>query len=55
LVFDEKRSASKLAQELLERGMIVRDLKGYGLNAIRVTIGTPAQNDRFFELADSLL
>ena len=55
LVFDEKRSASKLAQELLERGMIVRDLKGYGLNAIRVTIGTPAQNDRFFEMADSLI
>ena len=55
LVFDDNRSASKLAQELLERGMIVRDLKGYGLNAIRVTIGTPAQNDRFFELADSLL
>ncbi|MDA3946397.1 MAG: histidinol-phosphate transaminase [Helicobacteraceae bacterium] len=55
LVFDAERSASNLAQELLERGMIVRDLKGYGLNAIRVTIGTPAQNDRFFELADSLL
>ncbi len=55
LVFDDNRSASKLAQELLERGVIVRDLKGYGLNAIRVTIGTPAQNDRFFELADSLL
>ncbi|MEN8148011.1 MAG: histidinol-phosphate transaminase [Campylobacterota bacterium] len=55
LVFDEKRSASKLAQELLERGMIVRDLKGYGLNAIRVTIGTPVQNDRFFELAESLI
>jgi len=55
LVFDEKRSASKLAQELLERGMIVRDLKGYGLNAIRVTIGTPEQNNRFFELAESLI
>ncbi len=55
LVFDEKRSASKLAQELLERGMIVRDLKGYGLNAIRVTIGTPAQNDRFFELTEALI
>ena len=55
LVFDEKRSASKLAQELLERGMIVRDLKGYGLNAIRVTIGTPEQNDRFFTLAERLI
>jgi len=55
LVFDEGRSASKLAQELLEQGMIVRDLKGYGLNAIRVTIGTPAQNDRFFALSEALL
>ncbi len=55
LVFDAEKSASKLAQDLLERGVIVRDLKGYGLNAIRVTIGTPAQNDRFFELTDSLL
>ncbi len=55
LVFDEKRSASKLAQELLEKGMIVRDLKGYGLNAIRVTIGTPAQNDRFFALSEALI
>ncbi len=55
LVFDEKRSASSLAQSLLEQGMIVRDLKGYGLNAIRVTIGTPAQNSRFFELAEVLL
>ena len=55
LVFDEKRSASSLAQSLLEQGMIVRDLKGYGLNAIRVTIGTPEQNSRFFELAEALL
>jgi len=55
LVFDEDRSASSLAQSLLEQGMIVRDLKGYGLNAIRVTIGTPAQNSRFFELAEALL
>ncbi len=55
LVFDAERSASQTAQALLERGMIVRDLKSYGMNAIRVTIGTPAQNDRFFELADALL
>ena len=55
LVFDEARSASKLAQDLLEQGMIVRDLKGYGLNAIRVTIGTPEQNSRFFELANRLI
>ena len=55
LVFDVERSASAVAQSLLEKGMIVRDLKGYGLNAIRVTIGTPKQNDRFFELTEPLL
>jgi len=55
LVFDENRSASEVAQRLLEQGMIVRDLKGYGLNAIRVTIGTPQQNDRFFELTEKLI
>ena len=55
LVFGAEKSASKLAQDLLERGVIVRDLKGYGLNAIRVTIGTPTHNDRFFELANALI
>ena len=35
--------------------MIVRDLSGYGLNAIRVTVGTNKQNDRFFELAAEYL
>jgi histidinol-phosphate aminotransferase len=35
--------------------MIVRDLSGYGINAIRVTIGKPSENDRFFELVRPLL
>jgi len=35
--------------------MIIRDLSGYGLNAIRVTVGTPLQNDRFFELTRELI
>ncbi len=48
LVFDEKRSSKVIAQTLLEKGMIVRDLTGYGLNAIRVTIGKTTENDAFF-------
>jgi histidinol-phosphate aminotransferase len=55
LCLDERQKSSDLAYSLLTKGMIVRDLSGYGLNAIRVTIGTPSQNDRFFELISQFL
>jgi histidinol-phosphate aminotransferase len=55
LSLPEEKNSSKIAQELLKKGMIVRDLSSYGLNAIRVTIGTEIQNDRFFELVEPLL
>jgi len=55
LSLPEEKNSSKIAQELLKKGMIVRDLSSYGLNAIRVTIGTSLQNDRFFELTDPLI
>ena len=49
------KDASALASALLRRGVIVRDLKGYGLNAIRVTVGTAEQNDRFFRECREIL
>lgn len=55
LSLPEEKNSSKIAQELLKKGMIVRDLSSYGLNAIRITIGTAVQNDRFFELTDPLV
>jgi histidinol-phosphate aminotransferase len=48
-------SSKEIAQKLLERGVIVRDMTGYGFNAIRITIGTQEQNTRVFEVLDSLL
>ena len=46
IVFEfERHNASELAQNLLKKGIILRDLKGYGLNAVRITIGLPSQND----------
>ena len=54
LKFPDGKSASKIAQTLLEKGIIIRDLSSYGLNAIRVTIGTPEQNNRFFEVFKSV-
>ena len=47
--------SKNVAQKLLEKGMIVRDLTGYGLNAIRITIGTNEQNTKLFKLLDEVL
>ncbi|WP_320035935.1 histidinol-phosphate transaminase [Halarcobacter sp.] len=53
--FDNKYISSDVAQKLLERGVIVRDLTGYGVNAIRITIGTQKQNTRVFNTLDEVL
>jgi len=50
LEFDASKNSGMIAQKLMEKGIIVRNLGSYGMNAIRVTIGTPEQNKRFFEL-----
>lgn len=55
LALPETKNSSQIAQELLKKGMIIRDLSSYGLNAIRVTVGTSAQNDRFFTLIEPLV
>jgi len=47
-LFDDKYNSSNVAQELLQRGVIIRDLASYGLNAIRITVGTAKQNDTLF-------
>ena len=55
LLFPEAQNSTLIANTLLQKGMIVRNLSGYGMNAIRVTVGKKEQNDRFFELLGSLL
>jgi histidinol-phosphate aminotransferase len=55
LKFDNKFISSEVAQNLLERGIIVRDLTGYGVNAIRITIGTATQNTKVFQVLDEVL
>lgn len=55
LCFDENRNATDIANALLKKGMIIRDLSGYNMNAIRVTVGKSEQNTRFFELVADLL
>lgn len=48
-LFDDSMNSSYISDELLKRGVIIRDLASYGMNAIRITVGTPKQNDIFFD------
>jgi len=54
-LFDTPRDSSAIADALLHQGVIVRDLASYGLNAIRITVGTAAQNDRLFTVLKEVL
>lgn len=53
--FGDKFLSKTVAQKLLEKGMIVRDLTSYKQNAIRITIGRAEQNTKLFELLDEVL
>jgi len=48
-LFSDTMDATKIADALLKRGVIIRNLTSYGMNAIRITIGTQRQNDIFFK------
>jgi len=54
-IYTEDTSSKELAQNLLEKGIIVRDMTGYGLNAVRITIGTQEQNTKVFKILDMVL
>jgi histidinol-phosphate aminotransferase len=55
LCLNSNQNSTKISNLLLRKGMIVRDLSGYGMNAIRVTVGTDKQNSRFFDLITQCL
>ena len=45
----EGMDSTKISDALLKRGVIIRNLASYGMNAMRITIGTQRQNDIFFK------
>jgi histidinol-phosphate aminotransferase len=50
---DVERPGREFFQAMLREGVIVRPLDGYGLpNHVRVSVGLPAQNDRFYAALD---
>lgn len=54
-MLDDTLNSTTIANALLKDGVIIRNLASYGLNAIRTTVGTANQNDRFFEAITPLL
>lgn len=54
-IYTGENISKEVAQKLLEQGIIVRDMTGYGQNAIRITIGTKKQNSKVFKALDKLL
>lgn len=53
--FESPLDSTQIADCLLQKGMIIRNLASYGLNAIRITIGTEKQNTQFFTLFNTYL
>lgn len=50
ITVDLKRPALPIYEKLLTQGVIVRPIGVYGMpNHLRISIGLPAENDRFFE------
>jgi len=54
-LLDAPHDSRTIAEALLRRGVIVRDLASYGLNALRITVGTAEQNDRLFAVLSEVL
>lgn len=54
-LFDESMDSTKITDALLKRGVIIRNLSAYGMNAMRITVGTEKQNDVFFKHFSELI
>lgn len=56
ILMDCQRDGEEIFREMLKYGVIVRDMKQYGLkNFIRVTIGTRKENERFIKVLKKVL
>jgi histidinol-phosphate aminotransferase len=52
LYLETEEPSGMVAEKMLRKGVIIRDcfsFRGAGDHAVRVTVGTPAENDRFLE------
>ncbi|MDR0665951.1 MAG: histidinol-phosphate transaminase [Campylobacteraceae bacterium] len=54
ITYKVQKNSSLICEELMKKGIIIRDLKSYGLNAVRITVGTKEQNDRLFKVFEDI-
>ncbi len=55
ITFFCKKDSTEICDLLLKKGIILRNLKSYGLNAIRITIGKPKQNSKVLKALKELI
>ena len=56
VLIDVKADSLEASQKLLRKGVIVRDMGFWGLDRfIRVTIGTPKENNKFIKALKEIL
>jgi len=48
-------NSDKLHKDLLKKGVLIRNMKGIAGGCLRVTIGTPAENNTFIKNLKQLL
>jgi histidinol-phosphate aminotransferase len=49
------KNSTKIANELLKRGIIVRDMASYGFDALRITVGKKDENDKLLNVLKGLI
>jgi histidinol-phosphate aminotransferase len=49
------KNSTAVAENLLKKGIIVRNMASYGFDALRITIGTPEQNDRLLNTLKGMI
>ncbi|AZV46773.1 histidinol-phosphate transaminase [Nautilia sp. PV-1] len=49
------KNSTQIAENLLKKGIIVRNMASYGFEALRITIGTPEQNDKLLNTLKGMI
>jgi histidinol-phosphate aminotransferase len=49
------KNSTEVAENLLKKGIIVRNMAGYGFEALRITIGTPEQNNKLLKTLKGMI
>jgi len=55
LILPQTMNSTEISDTLLKDGIIIRNLASYSMNALRITIGTSKQNQKFFKQMKKIL